>query len=182
MQGFHAEKLLHHVFAHTFHSELQAAVDYATQVAHSAEWVECLGKSAAATKPTDVLAKMTGPLGSDSVTFGGTLSLLATVLTARKELASWRPDTCQTYLGVADKIDANGVNIVSKWEFQRGALVDGITILRSAATAAANPEEMSVLLETLFFETCGRHCEEQGPQGLRDEKSCGGREVTRPGP
>ena len=104
MQGFHAEKLLHHVFAHTFLSELQAAVDYATQVAHSAEWVECLGKSAAATKPNDVLGKMTGPLASDSVTFGGTLSLLATVLTARKELASWRPDTCQRYLGVADKI------------------------------------------------------------------------------
>ena len=64
------------MFAHTFLSELQAAVAYATQVAHSAEWVECLGKSAAATKPNDVLGKMTGPLASDSVTFGGTLSML----------------------------------------------------------------------------------------------------------
>ena len=76
MQGFHAEKLLHHAHADTLQTELQAAVAYATQVAHSAEWVECLGKSAAATKPTDVLAKMTGPLASDSVTFGGTLSML----------------------------------------------------------------------------------------------------------
>ena len=76
MQGFHAEKLLHHAHADILQTELQAAVAYATQVAHSAEWVECLGKSAAATKPNDVLGKMTGPLASDSVTFGGTLSML----------------------------------------------------------------------------------------------------------
>ena len=74
MQGFHAEKLLHHAHADTLQTELQAAVAYATQVAHSGEWVECPGKSAAATKPNDVLGKMTGPLASDSVTLGGTLS------------------------------------------------------------------------------------------------------------
>ena len=304
MEGFHGQKFLHHAHADTLQTELQAAVAYATEVSRSAEWKDCLGKSASATKPTDVLAKMTGPHASDSVMFGGTLSmldlsdrvkpmdqldvgrmwwacevldqdrslrrllgsivvradfkagpeflnlkrverdadidvlclsiwwhkpasqgphpltdlcrdlvfcaqrvgqgleleverfkrmqdeeklrnvlgksawrlaldmqnmvklaepqrngmtdanLLSTVLTARKELANWRPDTCQRYLGVADKIDAKGLNILNKWElaFQRGTLVDGITILRSAATAAANPEEMSVLLETLFFE------------------------------
>ena len=36
--------------------------------------------------------------------------------------------------------------------FLRGTLVDGITALRSAATASTTSEEMSELLETLFYE------------------------------
>ena len=76
MEGFHGQKFLHHAHADTLQTELEAAVAYATQVSRSAEWVDCLGKSAGATKPTDVLAKMTGPHASDSVMFGGTLSML----------------------------------------------------------------------------------------------------------
>ena len=55
---------------------------------------------------------------------------------------------------MANKIDSKGKAILTRWElvFLRGTLVDGSTALRSAATASATSEEMSVLLETLFYE------------------------------
>ena len=81
--------------------------------------------------------------------------LLAKILSTRRELAKdWKSDTCGRYLSVANKIDSKGKAILNRWElvFLRGTLVDGITTLRSAATASATTEEMSVLLETLFYE------------------------------
>ena len=81
--------------------------------------------------------------------------LLAKLLSKRKELAKdWKSDTCGRYLSVANKIDSNGKAILTRWElvFLRGTLVDGITALQSATTASATSEDMSVLLETLFYE------------------------------
>ena len=72
--------------------------------------------------------------------------LLAKVLSTRKELQTeWRSDTCSRYLAVARKMDAACQNIMDRWElaFQRKTLVDGISLLRAAATACSSPEEMS---------------------------------------
>ena len=54
---------------------------------------------------------------------------------------------------MANKIDANSKEVLTRWElvFGRGTLVYGITPLRSAATASGTSEEMNVLLETLFY-------------------------------
>ena len=75
--------------------------------------------------------------------------------TARKELEQdWKADTCGRYLQVAAKLDTKGRGILNRWElaFQRSTLLDGITLLRAAATACRTAEQMSLLLETLFHE------------------------------
>ena len=81
--------------------------------------------------------------------------LLAAVLATRPELAKdWKTDTCSRCLMVATMITDKAKKILSRWElaFQRNALLDGITLFRAAATAAAKPEEFELLVETLFFE------------------------------
>ena len=44
--------------------------------------------------------------------------------------------------------------VLSTWEltFQRNALLDGITLLRTAAAAATKPEEFESLVQTLYWE------------------------------
>lgn len=84
---------------------------------------------------------------------------LAAALLADKDSMmseSWNKDTIGRYLAVASKLDKHSQDILTKWEFifQRGTLVDGFTNLRSAASVCATPAEMTVLLETLFFEQC----------------------------
>ena len=68
---------------------------------------------------------------------------------------------------MASNIDSNGKAILTRWElvFLRGTLVDGIMALRSAATASATSEEMSVLLETLFYEQACKLRKSIAPKG-----------------
>ena len=86
------------------------------------------------------------------------VDLLASVLATRPELAKdWKADTCSRYLAVAGKITEHSKTILSRWElmFQRNTLLDGITLLRAAATATAGPTEFELIVETLYFEqTC----------------------------
>ena len=94
--------------------------------------------------------------------------LISKVLSTRKELQTeWRSDTCQRYLMVARKMDATCQSIMNRWElaFQRKTLVDGITLLRAAAMACTSPEEMAILLETLFFEQTCKIRKAIAPQG-----------------
>ena len=83
------------------------------------------------------------------------IELIAHILTSKPELANdWKADTCARYLFVANKINDSTKKILARWElaFQRNTLLDGITLLRSAATACASPAEFETLVETLFFE------------------------------
>jgi len=84
--------------------------------------------------------------------------LAAKTLATRKELQKdWAADTCRRYLAVAAKLDSKCQQVLDKWEltFQRQTLVDTITVLRAAATACQTPDEMLMLLQTLFWEqTC----------------------------
>ena len=47
-----------------------------------------------------------------------------------------------------------GQSACRRWEvtFQRNALLDGITMLRAAATAATKPEDFESLVQTLYWE------------------------------
>jgi len=84
--------------------------------------------------------------------------LAAKTLATRKELQKdWAADTCRRYLAVAARLDSKCQEVLDKWEltFQRQTLVDSITVLRAAATACQTPDEMLMLLQTLFWEqTC----------------------------
>jgi len=93
--------------------------------------------------------------------------LLEKILTARPELKSWQADTCGRYLAVANKLNEGGIKVLSRWDlvFQRGTLVDGVTILRAAATAAPTAEDMTELLETLFFEQVCKLRKSTAPKG-----------------
>ena len=93
--------------------------------------------------------------------------LLEKILTTRPELKSWQADTCGRYLAVANKLNEGGIKVLSRWElmFQRGTLVDGITMLRAAATAAPTAEDMTELLETLFFEQVCKLRKSTAPKG-----------------
>ncbi len=84
--------------------------------------------------------------------------LAAKTVGTRKELkVDWSVDTCRRYLQVAARMDATCQSILNRWElaFQRNTMVDGITVLRAAATTAQTPQGMATLLETLYWEqTC----------------------------
>ena len=73
--------------------------------------------------------------------------LLESVLTTRTELKCWQADTCQRYLAVANKLNPAGVKMLTRWEllFQRGTLVDGITVLRAAVSAAPRTRRPHVI-------------------------------------
>ena len=81
--------------------------------------------------------------------------LIAAILSTRKELAKdWKSDTCGRYLSVASKINDKSKQLLSRWElaFQRNTLLDGITLLRAAATASGNAEEFELIVQMLYFE------------------------------
>ena len=83
------------------------------------------------------------------------VELIAQILATNTSLANdWKADTCSRYLQVGSKISTKSKKILARWElaFQRNTLLDGITLLRSAATACPSQEEFDTLVETLYFE------------------------------
>ena len=77
------------------------------------------------------------------------------VLTQRKELSQWKKDTCSRYLQVAERMTPTSIQqIMMRWEFhfRRDTLVDSISVLRACVAAAPTTEELTYLLETLFYE------------------------------
>ena len=71
--------------------------------------------------------------------------------------ASWNEDTCRRYLLISERFNAESTSIMTKWEmkFGRNCLLDSLSIMRSAATAAQTEEQMTTLVKTLFWEqTC----------------------------
>ena len=81
--------------------------------------------------------------------------LCAAVLSKQTSLAGdWKADTCARYLSVASKISDKCKKLMMRWElsFQRAALLDTITLLRAASTAAATATDFEIIVETLFFE------------------------------
>ena len=74
------------------------------------------------------------------------VELIAQILATNSSLAKdWKVDTCSRYLLVGNKISAKSKKILARWElaFQRGTLLDGITLLRSACTASSSQERDS---------------------------------------
>ena len=60
----------------------------------------------------------------------------------------------QICLAVAAKLVDTFKTVLNMWEltFHRNALLDGITLLRAAATAATNPEEFEPCVQTWYSE------------------------------
>ena len=78
--------------------------------------------------------------------------LLSHVLSCRLELAKdWRSDTCDRYLWVATKVGEKTKQLLTRWElaFQRSTFLDGITLLRAAATANTGPDDFHIIVVTL---------------------------------
>ena len=83
------------------------------------------------------------------------VDLIVQILATNTSLAKdWKADTCGRYLSVGNKMSAKAKKILARWElaFQRSTVLDGITLLRSAATACAGQDEFDTLVETLYFE------------------------------
>ena len=85
-------------------------------------------------------------------------ALAARILGQREALkATWSEDTCRRYLCISERFNQEAINIMTKWEMKygRACLLDSLSIMRSAATAAQSEEQMATLVRTLFWEqTC----------------------------
>ena len=71
--------------------------------------------------------------------------------------ASWTEDTCRRYLLISERFNTESTSIMTKWEMKIGrtCLLDSLTTMRSAVTAAQSEEQMTTLVKTLFWEqTC----------------------------
>ena len=71
--------------------------------------------------------------------------------------AAWSEDTCRRYLLISERFNAESTQTMSKWEmkFGRSCLLDSLSTMRSAVTAAQTEEQMNTLVNTLFWEqTC----------------------------
>ena len=121
----------------------------------------CMGKSAySKSKILNGVVQEARRSGDGSVNLGLKDDALAeSLLMKLPGLGSWKKDTCQKYLHVAERTaEKRFSTLFQNWEYQKGreALCDGIRILRSACSAAKTSDELYKLLETLYFEqTCG---------------------------
>ena len=121
----------------------------------------CMGKSAySKSKILNGVVQEARRSGDGSVNLGLKDDALAeSLLMKLPGLGSWKKDTCQKYLYVAERMaEKRFSTLFQNWEYQKGreALCDGISILRSACSAAKTSDELYKLLETLYFEqTCG---------------------------
>ena len=96
------------------------------------------------------------------------VDLIAQILATNSSLAKdWKPDTCSRYLYVGNKIGTKPKKILARWElaFQRETLLDGISLLRSAASACPGQEEFDTLVETLYFEQVCKLRRSLAPKG-----------------
>ena len=94
--------------------------------------------------------------------------MIAAILASETSLAKeWKADTCARYLQVGKLISTKTKKILTRWElaFQRETLLDGITNLRSAATACASQEDFDTLVETLYFEQVCKLRRHLAPKG-----------------
>ena len=71
--------------------------------------------------------------------------------------AAWQEDTCRRYLYIMERFNTDSTKLMAKWEmkFGRSCLLDSLAAMRNAATAAQSPDQMLILVKTLFWEqTC----------------------------
>ena len=82
--------------------------------------------------------------------------LAESLLSSRAETKqNWKRDTCLRYLQVGGRLaEPRFSELFNLWEYSegRGALVDGITVLRACCAAAPTSNELYELLQTLYFE------------------------------
>ena len=84
-------------------------------------------------------------------------ALASRILSSNPQLQAWTEDTCRRYLAINDRFSMESAKVMSKWEMKygRNCLLDSLTTMRSAATAATTKEQMTTLVHTLFWEqTC----------------------------
>ena len=85
-------------------------------------------------------------------------ALAARILGEKEVLkAAWQEDTCRRYLYIMERFNTDSTKLMAKWEmkFGRSCLLDSLAAMRNAATAAQSPDQMLILVKTLFWEqTC----------------------------